>query len=49
MQCHLILSSNDSTNIHVGDSWVKNIYREKLLGIKIDCNIIFCDHIKDSS
>ena len=44
-KCHLIVSSDDSTEIQVGESVIKNTTCEKLLGIKIDNKLTFDEHI----
>ena len=44
---HLILSSNDSANSQIGDFLIKNSNSEKLLDIKINCNLTFDDHNRD--
>ena len=44
-KCHLIVSSDDPTEIQVGESVIKNTTCEKLLGIKIDNKLTFDEHI----
>ena len=44
-KCHLIVSSDDSTAIKVGESVIKNTTCEKLLGIKTDNKLTFDEHI----
>ena len=44
-KCHLIVSSDDSTEIQVGESVIKNTTCEKLLGIKIDNKLTFDEHV----
>ena len=46
-KCHFIISSNDSSEIKIGNSLIKNSNCEKLLGVKIDTKLTFDDHIKD--
>ena len=40
-KCHLIVSSDNPTEIQVGESVIKNTSCEKLLGIKIDNKLTF--------
>ena len=44
-KCHLVVSSDDPTEIQVGESVIKNTTCEKLLGIKIDNKLTFDEHI----
>lgn len=44
---HLTLSPNVSTITQVTDSLMKNNNCEKLLAVKIDCDLIFDNPIKD--
>ena len=44
---HLIISSNDSSEIKIGNSLIKSSNCVKLLGVKIDTKLTFDDHIKD--
>ena len=44
-KCHLIISSDDPTEIQVGESVIKNTTCEKLLGIKVDNKLTFDEHI----
>ena len=46
-KCHLLLSKDESSEIHIGDSIIKSSTCEKLLGIKIDSKLRFDDHIQD--
>ena len=46
-KCHLLLSKDESSEIHRGDSIIENSTCEKLLGIKIDSKLRFDDHIQD--
>ena len=44
-KCHLIISSDDPTEIQLGEPVIKNTTCETLLGIKIDDNLTFDEHI----
>ena len=44
-KCHSIVSSDDPTEIQVGESVIKNIICEELPGIKIDNKLTFDEHI----
>ena len=44
-KCHLVVSSDDPTEIQVGESVIKNNTCEMLLGIKIDNKLTFDEHI----
>ena len=44
-KCHLIVSSDNPTEIQVLESLIKNTTYEKLLGIKIDNKLTFDEHI----
>ena len=46
-KCHLVLSTDESSEIHIGDSIIKSSTCEKLLGIKTDSKLRFDDHIQD--
>ena len=46
-KCHLLLSKDESSEIHIGDSIIKSSTCKKLLGIKIDSKLHFDDHIQD--
>ena len=46
-KCHLLLSKDESSKIHIGDSIIKSSTCEKILGIKIDLKLHFNDHIQD--
>ena len=46
-KCHLIVSTKEPTEIQVGESIIKSSNSEKLLGIKIDYQLNFDNHIKD--
>ena len=43
-KCHLLLSKDKSSEIHVGESIIKSADCEKLLGIKINSKLRFEDH-----
>ena len=45
--CHLLLSKDESSEIHVGNYIIESSTYEKLLGIKIDSKRHFDDHIQD--
>ena len=44
-QCHLITSTNNATELQIGDSSIKTSDCEKLLGIKIDYKLTFDEHV----
>ena len=44
---HFIISSNDSSGIKIGKSFIISSNYEKLLGVKIDTKLTFDGHIKD--
>ena len=44
-KCRLIVSSDDPTEIQVGESVIKNTTCEKLLGVKIDNKLNFDEHV----
>ena len=44
-KCHLIVSSNEATEIQIGDFSIKNIENEKLLGVYIDSKLNFDFHV----
>ena len=44
---HSLLSKDESSEIHIGDSVIESSTCEKLLGIKIDSKLRFDDHIQD--
>ena len=46
-KCHLIVSSDDPTEIQLGESVIKNTTCEKLLGIKTDNKLTFDEHVSD--
>ena len=45
-KCHLIVSTDESIEIRVGESSIKNSTCEKLLGVKIDNKLNFDTHVK---
>ena len=47
-KCHVLVSTNKPVGIKIGDYTTDNGECEKLLGIKIDINLNFNDHISDS-
>ena len=46
-KCHLLLSKDEPSEIHIGDSLIESSICEKLLGIKIYSKLRFHDHIQD--
>ena len=46
-KCHLVISSNESVTLHVGEYDIKNSKCEKLLGVKLDWKLNFDDNISD--
>ena len=46
-KCHLLLSKDESSEIHIGGFKVQSSTCEKLLGIKIEPRLSFDDHIQD--
>ena len=46
-KCHVLVSTNKPVGIKVGDYTIDNSECEKLLGVKIDANLNFDDHISD--
>ena len=46
-KCHLIISSNDSSEIKIGNSLIKSSNCKKLLGVKNDTKLTFDDPMKD--
>ena len=46
-KCHLLLSKNECSVIHIDDSTIKSSTCKKLIGIKIDSKFRFGDHIQD--
>ena len=46
-KCHLLLSKDESSEIHIGDSVIESSTCQKLLGIKIGPKLRFDDHVQD--
>ena len=46
-KCQLLLSNDEYSEIHIGDSIIESSICEKLLGVKIDSKLRFDDHIQD--
>ena len=46
-KCHLLLTKDESSEIHIGLSITESSICEKLLGIKIDSKLCFDDLIRD--
>ena len=46
-KCHLLTSSSSEVNITVDGNLIQASSSEKLLGIKIDCNLSFNEHVED--
>ena len=46
-KCHVLVSTNKSLGIEIGDYTIDNSECEKLLGVKIDVNLNFNDQITD--
>ena len=46
-KCHLLVSTNKPVGIKIGDYTLDNSEYEKVLGVKIDVNLNFNDHISD--
>ena len=46
-KCHLLLSKDECSKIHIEDFIIESRTCEKLLGIKIDSKLRFDDHIQD--
>ena len=45
-KCHLIVSTDETIEIRVGESLIKNGTCEKLLGLKIDNKLTFDTHVR---
>ena len=45
-KCHLIVSTNELTEIQIGDFSIKNSANEKLLGANINSKLNFDCHVK---
>ena len=46
-KCHLLVSTNNTVNIKIGNVHITNRIREKLLGVKFDHKLTFDDHISE--
>ena len=46
-KCHALISTNRHLDIKIGDYTIGNNECEKLLGVKIDVNLNFNNHISD--
>ena len=46
-KCHVLVSTNKSIGVLIGNYTIDNSECEKLLGVKIDVNLNFSDHISD--
>ena len=46
-KCHLLTSSSDEVNLILNGNLIQASSSEKLLGIKIDCNLSFNEHVED--
>ena len=46
-KCHILISTNKPVGIKIGDYTINKSECEKLLGVKIDVNLNFNDHISD--
>ena len=46
-KCHLLLSTNNASNIKIGNIDINNSTCEKLLGAKFDYKLTFDDHISE--
>ena len=47
-KCHVLVSTNKPVGIKIGDYTIDNSKCKKLLGVKIDVNLIFNDHISNA-
>ena len=47
-KCHVLVSTNKPVGIKIGDCPINNSECEKLLGLKLDLDLNFNDHITDS-
>ena len=45
-KCYLIMSTENAPELQIGDSLIKTSGCEKLLGIKIDHNLTFDEHVQ---
>ena len=46
-KCHALVSTNKPVGIKIGDYTIENSECEKLLGVNIDANLNFNNHISD--
>ena len=46
-KCRVLVSTNKAVGIKIGDSKIENSEWEKLLGVKLDVNLNFNDHISN--
>ena len=46
-KCHLLVSTNNTVKIEIGNIDITNSKKEKLLGVKIDHKLSFDDHISE--
>ena len=44
-KCHLVMSTNNTPELKVGDSLIKTSACKKLLGVKIDYKVTFDNHV----
>ena len=44
-KCHLLVSTNNTAKIKIGNIDITNSKSEKLLGVKLDHKLSFADHI----
>ena len=44
-KCHIVLSTHENVHVNIGTSQIKNSHTEKLLGVKVDCDLKFEEHI----
>ena len=44
-KCHFLSSLDMNTKITVSSFDIENIHSQKLLGVTIDCKLIFYDHV----
>ena len=47
-KCHLLLEVNRLATIKIGEHTISNSYCEKLLGVKIDSQLNFNNHLETS-
>ena len=45
--CHVLISTNKPVSVNIGNYTIEKSSCEKLLGVKIDVNLNFNDHISD--